>query len=145
MGDNSLRNSSVCQVQGPSTCSQQHAQWSLPRCIWRKLGRTNAHRIWAARLEPTAGWRIDEAGRFATVIAVLEPGFEMVGIRGGGDEQLGVGMRRALGHSLAVPAFYDPAGVHHQGGSGEVSRGGDVVRDVEDREPQPFLAGRAAG
>src|SRR6516165_10034217 len=59
---------------------------------------------------------------------------EIVRVRGRGDEELGVGMRRALGQLLSRAPLDDLPGVHDQHLVGEVACGRDVVGDVEQGE-----------
>src|SRR6185437_167027 len=86
------------------------------------------------------GWA-DVAGPSRTApgghVRGLEHGAQVVRVRGGGDEELGVRVRGTLGDVLGRPALDDLAAVHHQHLVGEVAGRGDVVRDVEQRQCKP--------
>jgi hypothetical protein len=61
----------------------------------------------AARMEATAGWRVERAGHFATEHDVL-PLLIGVGGERGGEERLGVGMKRLVTQLEAVGDLDDP-------------------------------------
>ena len=70
-------------------------------------------------------------------IACPERTAQVVGIGGGGDQELGVRVGGMLGDILGRPALDDLAAVHHQYLVREVTGGRDVVRDVEQRQGEP--------
>src|SRR5579884_3119188 len=93
----------------------------------------HGHGVRAARVETaTRGW-VDEAGNLA---ACCERGFvaigaEALGVGGGGDEELGIGVFGTLNYLVAGAAFDHLPGVHDEGVFGEVASTGNVVGDKE--------------
>src|SRR5882724_1167632 len=66
---------------------------------WRCLGRAPFHREWAPWVKPAAGRRVDQARRLADIpdpLDIRRP----VRVRRGGDQQLGIRMRRPLRYHL---------------------------------------------
>ena len=100
---------------------------------------TYRHGVRATRVETAADWRRDKAGNFAACrerfVALAERG--AVGVGGGGDEQLRIGMFGLLDHLFAGATFDRLPGVHDKGIFGEIAGAGDVVRNEE--QGQLFL------
>ena len=88
----------------------------------------------AAGREGAAGWQVARIGRLAADDRALPMAIGRIGLRHRRQQGLGVGVQWAFDDRSCRCQLHHAAGVHHRDAVGEVTRRGQVVRDVQERQ-----------
>ena len=93
------------------------------------------HEVRATRMETASRRRIHQAGWLARRHFFERFGIARIGIRGGGQQGMSIGMKRIVKQAACFRLFDQIAGVHHEDTPRKIFHRGKIVRNIDHGKP----------